>query len=226
MVDITPAPHSVNNNDDEEPCGVCLQSLRVPHESSLNDNDAAAAALVTLRCAHTFHEGCVRPWLDARNICPLCRQVHDEARGEIAAGADEDEDEDVLRAVVVHVHQPPTTMMLQMFLMASINEFSTARTQQVQTLQRQVDTLQRQKDTLQRQVQTLHARQTRAQPPTYCAFCGRARPNKRCSLCRGVRYCNVACQRKDWRARHRANCVNNHSDDALLSSIAPSSRSQ
>jgi hypothetical protein len=38
-------------------CAVCLCD---------GNNDAV------LECGHAFHWGCVRPWLDARNTCPLC----------------------------------------------------------------------------------------------------------------------------------------------------------
>lgn len=28
-----------------------------------------------LECGHSFHWACVRPWLDAHNMCPLCKKV-------------------------------------------------------------------------------------------------------------------------------------------------------
>jgi hypothetical protein len=32
----------------------------------------AGSSDAVLECGHAFHWGCVRPWLDAKNKCPLC----------------------------------------------------------------------------------------------------------------------------------------------------------
>jgi hypothetical protein len=53
-------PHVATCFDTESPCAVCL------YEGS---NNAA------LQCGHTFHWACVRPWLDMRNTCPLCKRT-------------------------------------------------------------------------------------------------------------------------------------------------------
>lgn len=37
-----------------------------------------------LECGHAFHWGCVRPWLDVKNKCPLC------ARRQVRLGVDGD----------------------------------------------------------------------------------------------------------------------------------------
>lgn len=42
-------------------CTVCLC------ESSDKDK------LLTLPCMHTFHEECIKPWLESHNSCPVCR---------------------------------------------------------------------------------------------------------------------------------------------------------
>jgi Ring finger domain/MYND finger len=40
-----------------------------------------------------------------------------------------------------------------------------------------------------------------------CEVCGTKNPRKRCSRCRCVFYCSVDCQKKDWSAKHKSNCV-------------------
>ena len=51
----------------EATCAVCLEE-----ESG---EDGAGWCNASLACGHAFHWGCVRPWLDARNTCPLCKRV-------------------------------------------------------------------------------------------------------------------------------------------------------
>lgn len=47
----------------EQDCSVCLESFQ--------ENDP----LITLSCKHTFHENCIRVWLqdNEHNNCPICR---------------------------------------------------------------------------------------------------------------------------------------------------------
>jgi hypothetical protein len=51
-------------------CSVCLEE---------------GSSDVVLACGHVFHWDCVRPWLDARNACPLCRMAQ-RRRGVDAEG--------------------------------------------------------------------------------------------------------------------------------------------
>ncbi|GAB4814710.1 hypothetical protein N2152v2_001756 [Parachlorella kessleri] len=44
-----------------EPCSVCHDDFKRSEE------------VVELPCNHCFHEGCLMPWLEAHNTCPVCR---------------------------------------------------------------------------------------------------------------------------------------------------------
>ena len=50
-------------------CAVCLEEVRGRGEVA----EAEAAATTTLPCSHSYHPGCVLPWLAARGACPCCR---------------------------------------------------------------------------------------------------------------------------------------------------------
>ena len=53
-------PHVATCYDTDSPCAVCLC------EGSNN---------TALQCGHTFHWACIRPWLDVKNTCPLCKRT-------------------------------------------------------------------------------------------------------------------------------------------------------
>ena len=40
-----------------------------------------------------------------------------------------------------------------------------------------------------------------------CAACGKEDPTKTCGRCKTTKYCSVECQREDWKAGHRRECV-------------------
>ena len=44
-----------------EPCSIC------------HDEFAEGARVVELPCSHCFHSGCLKPWLETHNTCPICR---------------------------------------------------------------------------------------------------------------------------------------------------------
>ena len=50
-----PRPEQISNAN----CSICLCE---------GSSDAV------LECGHVFHWNCVRPWLDSRNACPLCKR--------------------------------------------------------------------------------------------------------------------------------------------------------
>lgn len=51
--------------DASEPCCVCIEPI--------GPSDPHMRLAVTLGCAHTFHDGCIRSWLRLRAVCPLCK---------------------------------------------------------------------------------------------------------------------------------------------------------
>ena len=55
-VDPATAPAHVRDSR----CAVCLEE---------------GSSDVVLSCKHVFHWDCVRPWLDAKNACPLCKRA-------------------------------------------------------------------------------------------------------------------------------------------------------
>lgn len=46
-----------------EPCVIC------------QDGFQQEDVLLDLPCGHSFHEGCILPWLQGHNTCPVCREV-------------------------------------------------------------------------------------------------------------------------------------------------------
>lgn len=56
-------------------CCVCLEDLELPGDHRHCDGAACGCGgpIVRTECGHYFHEACVRPWLQARRRCPLCR---------------------------------------------------------------------------------------------------------------------------------------------------------
>jgi E3 ubiquitin-protein ligase RNF115/126 len=51
----------------ENDCAVCKEQFKVETE------DPDEQVVVTLPCKHTFHEGCIVPWLKSSGTCPVCR---------------------------------------------------------------------------------------------------------------------------------------------------------
>ena len=68
----------------EQDCPVCLE-----------DFTAGGGKLRTMRCSHSFHQGCLFPWLLVDRRCPMCRfameprtddeEVDDEVERELVA---------------------------------------------------------------------------------------------------------------------------------------------
>ena len=52
-----------NKEKEKECCSICFQEYKEDEK------------IATLKCKHTFHSACVKPWLEKRenNSCPLCR---------------------------------------------------------------------------------------------------------------------------------------------------------
>ncbi|KAL6754614.1 hypothetical protein V8C86DRAFT_1812096, partial [Haematococcus lacustris] len=45
----------------DDTCSVCLDSM------------ASGEEVMQLPCRHCFHEGCITPWLEQHDVCPMCR---------------------------------------------------------------------------------------------------------------------------------------------------------
>lgn len=53
---------SFKSKDDRvDPCCICLEKINMGDE------------IVALVCAHTFHQRCIRKWLEVNGKCPLCK---------------------------------------------------------------------------------------------------------------------------------------------------------
>jgi hypothetical protein len=46
-----------------EECAICCEPF------------AVAQTVVTLPCQHVYHDACAMPWLQRRNLCPLCKHA-------------------------------------------------------------------------------------------------------------------------------------------------------
>mgnify|MGYP001488976592 CR=1 FL=1 len=44
-------------------CGICM------------DENAPTVDLIQTECSHVFHKGCLRPWLQRKRTCPMCRSA-------------------------------------------------------------------------------------------------------------------------------------------------------
>ena len=61
-------------------CSICVSDIMDTPDNNTPDNAAPADALamlaaVTLECNHSFHRGCIQPWLERHNTCPNCRSL-------------------------------------------------------------------------------------------------------------------------------------------------------
>lgn len=50
-------------------CAVCKDQFK------LNTDDPDEQIIITLPCTHSFHEGCILPWIKSSGTCPVCRSV-------------------------------------------------------------------------------------------------------------------------------------------------------
>lgn len=64
------------STDPNDKCAICLKVTAGDddEEDGSRGRDSEAARLFrVLPCKHSFHEGCIMPWLGKTNSCPLCR---------------------------------------------------------------------------------------------------------------------------------------------------------
>lgn len=57
--------------DKNQDCTICRQSLN-SYSIYAKDMNLSEIKLYTGICGHTFHEECIRPWLQTQNKCPIC----------------------------------------------------------------------------------------------------------------------------------------------------------
>jgi len=53
----------ITNNVPDDICSICLEEFKYDEE------------LKKLKCDHIFHKGCLEPWLNKNNKCPICRAI-------------------------------------------------------------------------------------------------------------------------------------------------------
>ncbi len=54
-------------------CTICRCNLNIP--SLYNQEKGIDSFVVTGVCGHSFHNECIKPWVDKNKHCPLCSQV-------------------------------------------------------------------------------------------------------------------------------------------------------
>lgn len=64
------------DDDKEAPDGVPDKAAaRVGDTCTVcHDDYEEGTTVVELPCTHCFHEGCIMPWLETHNTCPVCRK--------------------------------------------------------------------------------------------------------------------------------------------------------
>lgn len=58
-------------------CSICLEELYQPCTQEtplLKNNSQSKNKVVQLSCGHSFHKGCIEPWLNRNSTCPYCRK--------------------------------------------------------------------------------------------------------------------------------------------------------
>ena len=60
-------------------CSICVSDIADTPDSKTTDaapaEHLAMLAAGTLECNHSFHSGCIQPWLERHNTCPNCRSL-------------------------------------------------------------------------------------------------------------------------------------------------------
>ena len=54
--------HNVKKIDRKQMCAICIDSYN-------------SDPVVKLPCKHSFHDKCIKPWIEKNNNCPLCRKI-------------------------------------------------------------------------------------------------------------------------------------------------------
>jgi hypothetical protein len=62
--------YNVPKNND---CTICRCNLNTP--SLYNHEKGIDSYVVSGQCLHSFHQECIKPWIDKNNHCPICSSV-------------------------------------------------------------------------------------------------------------------------------------------------------
>ncbi|KAL7271796.1 hypothetical protein RUND412_005422 [Rhizina undulata] len=71
----SPASLSTNVKHDADTCIICLGELPREDHPIVGEYDMVARVLP---CNHSMHNGCLKPWVERANSCPICRSPFNE----------------------------------------------------------------------------------------------------------------------------------------------------
>ena len=54
-------------------CTICRCNLNVP--SLYNQEKGVDSVIITGKCQHSFHQECIKPWINKNKTCPICFQI-------------------------------------------------------------------------------------------------------------------------------------------------------
>jgi len=57
----------------KQDCFICLTQIAEMDKNELNGLMGEERIIIEMPCDHTFHSGCLMPWLKQHNSCPTCR---------------------------------------------------------------------------------------------------------------------------------------------------------
>ena len=201
-----------------ECCAICQENIA---------NTANIDTLRVLECKHVFHAECINPWIEQRNLCPICRQVADKTQPVRSANND---DIEATRRLVMSLISSTNNRRSRGFWSLMLGDgggvsvqlpnsrYSNSSTSQTLTNLLQSITRRLPSSTLLPSSSSTLLSDT-SSPYDYnyenldemgqCSGCYKVLSInclKQCSQCKATRYCSVRCQKNHWND-HREWCV-------------------